>query len=314
MRSRCLRIHVRLDLEHEAGDLRSSSGCDRALARRLRARRRRELGERRRAARARRSCSRALPKNTGVRWPARYASRSNGGHSPRTIATSSRSFATARLGQQLRRACGSSRPATAIALAGRTRRSRALHQDQLVARTGRSSRGSRGPCRSASSPGVTSSCRSCAISSSSSNGSRPSRSILLMNVMIGTSRSRQTSNSLRVCVSMPLRGVDHHDGRVDRGQRAVGVLAEVLVARRVEQVERAVVVVERHHRRRHRDAALALDLHPVGARAPPLAARLDRAGELDRAAEQQQLLGQRGLAGVGVRDDRERAPPRRSCV
>ena len=48
-----------------------------------------------------------------------------------------------------------------------------------------------------------------------------------------------------------LRGVDHHDGRVDRGQRAVRVLAEVLVARRVEQVERAVRVVERHHGRRH---------------------------------------------------------------
>ena len=33
---------------------------------------------------------------------------------------------------------------------------------------------------------------------------------------------------------------------------------------------------------------------------------LDRAGHLDRAAEQQQLFGQRGLACVGVRDDRER--------
>ena len=51
--------------------------------------------------------------------------------------------------------------------------------------------------------GVTSSWRSCAISSSSSNGSRPSRSILLMNVAIGTSRSRHTSNSLRVWLSMP---------------------------------------------------------------------------------------------------------------
>ena len=34
-------------------------------------------------------------------------------------------------------------------------------------------------------------------------------------------------------------------------------------------------------------------------------ASLDRAGQLDGAAEQQQLLGQRGLAGVRVRDDRE---------
>ena len=38
-------------------------------------------------------------------------------------------------------------------------------------------------------------------------------------------------------------------------------------------------------------------------------ARLDRAGEVDGAAVEQELLGERGLAGVGVRDDREGAPP-----
>ena len=43
--------------------------------------------------------------------------------------------------------------------------------------------------------------------------------------------------------------------------------------------------------------------------APGLAAA-HRAGQLDRAGVQQQLLGQRRLAGVGMRDDRERAPPR----
>ena len=38
-------------------------------------------------------------------------------------------------------------------------------------------------------------------------------------------------------------------------------------------------------------------------RASPRA--LTAAGGMDRAAEQQQMLGQRRLAGVGVRDDRE---------
>jgi len=52
--------------------------------------------------------------------------------------------------------------------------------------------------------GVTSSARSDSISLISSNGSRASRSSLLMKVMIGTSRNRHTSNSLRVCASMPL--------------------------------------------------------------------------------------------------------------
>src|SRR5262249_15623513 len=56
--------------------------------------------------------------------------------------------------------------------------------------------------------------------------------------------------------------------------------------------------------------ALALDLHPVRADAPAVAARLDLAGELDGAAEEQQLLGQRRLAGVGMRDDGEGAPAR----
>ena len=41
------------------------------------------------------------------------------------------------------------------------------------------------------------------------------------------------------------------------------------------------------------------------------AAGLHRAGLVDRAAVQQQLLGQRRLAGVRVGDDRERPPPRR---
>ncbi len=67
-----------------------------------------------------------------------------------------------------------------------------------------------------------------------------------------------------------LGGVDHHDGGIDRGQRAIGVLGEVLVARRVEQVEDAVAVFERHHRGDDRDAALALDAHPVGARLAPV--------------------------------------------
>ena len=105
-------------------------------------------------------------------------------------------------------------------------------------------------------------------------------------------------------------GVERHHRAVDRGQGAVGVLAEILVARRVEQVEREPLMLKAHHRRRHRDAALPLDRHPVGARPPPLAARLHFAGKLDRAAEQEELFGQRRLAGIGVRDDRKRAPAR----
>ena len=105
-----------------------------------------------------------------------------------------------------------------------------------------------------------------------------------------------------------LRRVDHHDGGIDRGQRAVGVLGEILVAGRVEEVEDEPVALEAHDGGGDRDAALALDRHPVGARAPPLAARPHRARHADGAALQQQLFRQRRLAGVGMRDDREGAP------
>ena len=105
-----------------------------------------------------------------------------------------------------------------------------------------------------------------------------------------------------------LRRVDHHDGGIDGGQRAVGILGKILVARRVEQVEDQPVALEAHDRRGDGDAALALDRHPVGARAAPLAARAHRARHADRAALQEQLLRQRRLAGVGMRDDGEGAP------
>ena len=86
--------------------------------------------------------------------------------------------------------------------------------------------------------------------------------------------------------------------------------AEILVARRVEQVEGEPLVLEAHHRRGDRDAALTLDRHPIRAHPPSLAARLDLAGQLERPAKQQQFLGQRGLAGVRMRNDRKVGRPR----
>ena len=105
-----------------------------------------------------------------------------------------------------------------------------------------------------------------------------------------------------------LGGVDHHHRRIDGGQGTVGVLGEVFMARRVEQVEDRAAILEMHHRGGDRDAALLLDLHPVRACPPRLAARLHGARDMDGAAEQQQLFRQRRLAGVGMRDDRKRAP------
>ena len=103
---------------------------------------------------------------------------------------------------------------------------------------------------------------------------------------------------------------DHHHG-VDAGEDAVGVLGEVLVAGGVEEVDDMVPIGELEHRRADRDAALALQLHPVRRRRPLPFAGLDGPGALHGAGVEQELLGQRRLAGVGVADDRERPPARR---
>ena len=84
------------------------------------------------------------------------------------------------------------------------------------------------------------------------------------------------------------------------------------MAGRVEQVQHPVAVRELDHGRGDGDAPAALQLHPVRSGRPALALGPDRAcpgGQ--RPAVEQELLGERGLARVGVRDDRERAPPRR---
>ena len=107
-----------------------------------------------------------------------------------------------------------------------------------------------------------------------------------------------------------LGGVDHHHRRIDGSERAVGVLGKVLVAGGVEQVEDAAGGLEGHDRGDDRNATLALDAHPVGARLTAVGLGAHLAGKLNRAAEQQHLFGQRRLAGVGVRNDRESAPAR----
>ena len=107
-----------------------------------------------------------------------------------------------------------------------------------------------------------------------------------------------------------LGGVDHHHRRVDGGQRAIGVLGKILVPRRVEQIEDAIGVFEGHDRGDDRNAALALDAHPVGAGFSAVGLGAHFARELDGAAEEEDLLGESCLAGVRVGDDRKSAPAR----
>ena len=77
------------------------------------------------------------------------------------------------------------------------------------------------------------------------------------------------------------------------------------MARRIEQVEHAIPILERHHGGNDRDAALPLDSHPVGSCPPPLTLGADIAGKLNGAAGPQQTLGQRRFAGIGVGNNGE---------
>ena len=98
-------------------------------------------------------------------------------------------------------------------------------------------------------------------------------------------------------------GIDDHQGGIHGRQHPIGVFREVLVARGVQQVDDAVAVLHLHNRAGHRDAALLLDLHPVGRGMARRLARLDAARDLDGSCVEQQLLGEGGLARVGVGDD-----------
>ncbi|MNT00118.1 hypothetical protein D3C72_1345380 [compost metagenome] len=75
------------------------------------------------------------------------------------------------------------------------------------------------------------------------------------------------------------------------------------MAGRVENVEDVAVIFEGHHRGDDRNAALALDLHPVRTGLDAVLLCLHFTGKLDRSAEQQQFFGKRGLTRVRVRDN-----------
>ena len=123
-------------------------------------------------------------------------------------------------------------------------------------------------------------------------------------------RFAQTANFEQLDRSIldPFRRIDDHECGINRRQRSVSILREVLVAGRIEQVDDAATVFELHHRGGYRDAALLFDLHPVGCCMALTLARFHRAGSIDRPAEQQQFFRNRCFAGIRMRNNRERAP------
>ena len=78
------------------------------------------------------------------------------------------------------------------------------------------------------------------------------------------------------------------------------------MARGVQNVHALAGVVELQHRGGDGNTTLLLDVHPVGNSVLGTLLALDGTGLVDGSAVQQQLFGQRGLAGVGMADDRKR--------
>ena len=103
-----------------------------------------------------------------------------------------------------------------------------------------------------------------------------------------------------------LAAVDDHDGGVRRHERAVGILREILMARRIEDVDAEALILELHDGGGDGNAALLFDLHPVRDGSAGVFLALDRARLRDGPAVEQEFFRQRGFAGVRVRDDRKR--------
>ena len=107
-----------------------------------------------------------------------------------------------------------------------------------------------------------------------------------------------------------LGAVDDHDRGVGGHKGTVGILREVLVAGGIEDIDAGAVIGELQDRGGNGNTALLLDVHPVRDGMLGRALALDRAGGLNAAGIEQQLLGKCGLTGVRVADDRECAARR----
>ena len=107
----------------------------------------------------------------------------------------------------------------------------------------------------------------------------------------------------------PLSAVDDHEGAVDRCQDPVGVFGKVLMAGGVEEVDFEIPVVELHHRGVDGNSAFFFHCHPVAGGVAGGFFRLDRSGQLNGTAEEEEFFREGGFPGVGVADDAEGSSP-----
>jgi hypothetical protein len=100
-------------------------------------------------------------------------------------------------------------------------------------------------------------------------------------------------------------GVYHHDCRIRSHQSAVSVFREILMARRIKNIDAVSAIVELQHGTGHRDTSLLLDLHPVRNSVSGRRLAFYRSGKINGSAVQQKFLSQSRLAGVRMRNNRK---------
>ena len=105
-----------------------------------------------------------------------------------------------------------------------------------------------------------------------------------------------------------LGGIYHHDRIVRCHEGAVGILREVLMPRRIQDVNALITVLKLQHGGRNGYSSFLLDIHPVGYRMPCRRLTLYRSRGIELPPVQQEFLGKRGFSCVGVRDYGESPP------
>ena len=100
-----------------------------------------------------------------------------------------------------------------------------------------------------------------------------------------------------------LGGIDYHDRGVRRHQRPVGILGEILMSRRIQNIDAVSVIFKLENGGGDGNSSLLLDLHPVAHRVAGRSFSLYAARQVDRAAVKQEFLCQSGFTCIRVGND-----------
>ena len=108
------------------------------------------------------------------------------------------------------------------------------------------------------------------------------------------------------CLSLhALAAVDDHNGRIRRHKGPVGVLGEVLVSGRIQNVDTVTVVQKLEHRGGDRDTPLFFNFHPVGNRVAGSGLPLYGTSLIQYPSVKKKFFGKCCFSGIRMRDNGE---------